>query len=179
MRAIEGLGEIREDGSILLYDENIKQREGLPRRVQPSAVQKQRLAEWGLQWVRSSFISGIGVNDDDLFIRFWNGSLYQYYGFAKQYEKMLQAPSKGKYFWRNIRRTKSYAKVDTLPLPDDLALDDTQLFNEIAKEFNKVIADMIRFGVTKVVYDEVSRNEFLQVKYKGETIHLLINKTMN
>ena len=41
---ITDIGEVREDGSILLYDENIKGRKDLPRRIRPSAVQKQVLA---------------------------------------------------------------------------------------------------------------------------------------
>ena len=67
---ITDIGEVREDGSILLYDENIKGRKDLPRRIRPSAVQKQVLAENGLQWVLSSFISAIGEDENDLIIRF-------------------------------------------------------------------------------------------------------------
>lgn len=176
MATIQDIGEVRPDGSILLYDEDIKFRKDFttPRRVRQTAAQKQKLAEMGLQWVTSSFISAIGVSDDDLVIRFLNGSYYRYYGFASHYEKMLKANSQGRYFWRNIRSTKNYVKEGSIPFPNDFTIDDTDLFKEMAKEFNKVVLQMIKLGVTKVVYDEATRREYLKVSYKGEVIFLNI-----
>lgn len=173
------IGEIRPDGSILLYDENIKFRADMttPRRIQPSAVQKQQLAEWGLQWVRSSFISAVGYLDNDLYIRFWNGSYYVYYGFADHYDKILQAISKGRYFIQNIRPTKSYDKLGDLPLPQDLKIDDTSLFKAIEQEYNAVILEMYKRGTHEIIYDKETQREFLKVTFAGETIYLAINNT--
>jgi len=169
------IGEIRDDGSILLYDDNLKSREGMPRRINPSAAQKQKLAEWDLQWVNSSFISGVGKDENDLFIRFWNGSYYQYYGFASYFDNMLKANSKGRYFIRNIRKTKRYAKIGSLPLPNDLKIDDTQLFKEIAQEYNKIVTMMFKMGTHKIIFDKKTQKEFLKISYGGEDIFLAIN----
>lgn len=174
MRVTE-IGEVREDGSILLYDENIKGRKGLPRRIRPSAVQKQKLAENGLQWVLSSFISAIGEDGSDLIMRFWNGSLYRYYGFGKHFEPMVGAPSKGRYFWKHIRGTKRYERVGELPLANDLKMEDTELFKAMADEYNKVVMEMARKGITEVIFDKQSNREFLKISYNGETIYLLIS----
>jgi len=176
---ITDIGEVREDGSILLYDENIDRRQGLPRRIRPSAVQKQQLLECGLQWVLSSFISGVGTDGEDLLIRFWNGSLYKYYGFAKHLEGMIRAPSKGRYFWRYIRGTKNYEKTTTLPLSNDLKMDDTELFKSMKAQVNAVVMEMARKGVTEIVFDDDSGREFLKISYNGETVFLLITKKPN
>jgi hypothetical protein len=173
---ITDIGEVREDGSILLYDENIKGRKDLPRRIRPSAVQKQVLAENGLQWVLSSFISAIGEDENDLIIRFWNGSLYRYFGFKHQYEPMLGAPSKGKYFWKHIRSTKRYERMGSLPLTKDLAMNDTELFQKMADTYNQVVMEMARKGITEVIFDDQSGREFLKISYNGEVIYLLITK---
>jgi hypothetical protein len=169
------IGEVRDDGSILLYDKNISNREGMPRRINPSAAQKQKLAEWDLQWVSSSFISAIGKDEKDLFIRFWNGSYYQYYGFASYFDKMLQANSKGRYFIRNIRKTKQYAKIGSLPLPNDLTIDDTELFKQIAQEMNNIVKMMYLKGTKEVIFDDKTQKEFMKITYGGETIFLSIN----
>lgn len=173
MRTTE-IGEVREDGSILLYDENIKGRKGLPRRIRPSAAQKQVLAEKGLQWVLSSFISAIGDDEGDLVIRFHNGSLYRYYGFAPHMDKMLGATSKGKYFWRHIRDTKNYVREGELKFKTDLAMEDTELFESMQAEMNKVIMEMAKKGTTEVIFDKESGREFLKISYNGENIFLLI-----
>lgn len=177
MARVTSIGEINADGSVTLSGENIKFREDMttPSRIRPSAVQKQKLAEWGLQWVLSSFISGVGRNDTDLFIRFWNGSYYVYYGFADLYDKMLKAQSKGRYFIRNIRPTKNYEKLDSLPLQNDLKLDDTQLFKSIEDEYNKIVLFMYMNGTHEIIYDEKTQKEFLKIVYAGETIYLAIN----
>lgn len=174
MSRIQDIGEIREDGSILLYDENISRREGLPRRIRQTAPQKQKLAEWGFKWVNSSFISGIAEQDDDLLIRFHNGSYYRYIGFGSHLDKMFQAPSKGRYFWRNIRGTRNYVREGELPFPNDLQIEDTDLFKEMASQFNKVVMDMVRLGVTKVIFDQRTQREYLKVSYRGEVIFLNI-----
>lgn len=175
---IVDIGEVRPDGSILLYDDNIKFRKDLttPRRTRQSQAQKLQQAREGLQWVNSSFIAGVGAFGDDLVISFLNGSKYQYYGFAGHYEKMLQANSKGRYFWRNIRKTRLYDRIGTVPLYDGLDVTDEELFKQMAQDFNKVIIEMIKAGTTKIIFDEVTRQSFINISFKGEEIFLKIDQ---
>lgn len=171
------IGEINADGSILLYDDNIKFREDMttPRRLQPSGVQKQKLAEWGLQWVTSSFISAVGYSDNDLYIRFWNGSYYVYYGYANEYDKILKAMSKGRYFIQHIRPTKRYDKLGDLPFKQDLKIDDTAIFKAIEQEYNQVILQMYKEGTHKIIFDKETKKEFLKITFAGESVFLAIN----
>jgi len=177
MARVTSIGELRDDGSILLYDDNVKFRQDFttPRRIRPSTQQKLKMDEWGLQWVTSSFISGIGRQDNDLYIRFWNGSYYVYYGFGSHYERMLKSNSKGRYFWRNIRKTKRYDKIGTLPFPDDSQASDEELFQALANQQNQIVKMMYEKGVSSVVLDPRTQNEFLKIVYRGETIFLAIN----
>ena len=66
------------------------------KRFRPSAQEKIQLANNGLQWVLSSNVSAIGINDQDLIIRFHNGSIYKYPGRYYLYEEMLESNSKCK-----------------------------------------------------------------------------------
>ena len=177
MTRLTSIGELRPDGSILLKNENVNYRQSLstPATIQPSAMQKQKLAEWGLQWVRSSFISAVGKQDNDLFIRFHNGSYYAYYGFSSHYDKILKAISKGRYFIKNIRPTKNYDKIGALPFPQDIKIDDTELFKRIEEEYNQVVMMMYMRGKHEIVYDKETQREFLKIVYAGETIFLAIN----
>ena len=58
-------------------------------------------------------------NVGDLFIRFKgpnggdNGGLYQYFDVpVRLYRKFISAPSKGAFFWRNIRNNYTYRRLD-------------------------------------------------------------------
>lgn len=177
MAKITSIGEVRADGSILLYDENIKFREDMTtkRRIMPSAIQKQKLAEYGLQWVTSSFISAIGQTETDLFIRFWNGSYYVYYGFASHFDKIMKSASKGRYFIKNIRPTKRYDKVGNIPLPQDLKMDDTEIFKALEQEYNQVVLEMYKRGTHEIIFDKQTQREFLKIVFAGEEIFLAIN----
>tara|TARA_Y100001960_G_scaffold132167_1_gene140380 strand:- start:930 stop:1136 length:207 start_codon:yes stop_codon:yes gene_type:complete len=62
--------------------------------------------------VLSSNIDSIGYENGTLEIRFLNGSLYQYYHTSKElFENMLNAESKGKFLWRNIRDVYPFKRV--------------------------------------------------------------------
>lgn len=131
------LGTVRADGSILLHDENIKFRDAMSgrfQRVRQTTKQRMFLTDNGFTPTNSSFISGVGVNDKDLYIRFINSSVYVYYGFANHFDDMLLANSKGQYFNRKIRATTRYEKIDSLPYPAGTEasplelLDDKDLF---------------------------------------------------
>lgn len=59
--------------------------------------------------VLSSNIDSIGYEKGTLEIKFHNGGLYQYLGTSKElFDNMLNAESKGKFFWRYIRDNINY-----------------------------------------------------------------------
>lgn len=65
--------------------------------------------------VESSHIKIIEHNGKNLYITFKNGSIYEYdHVPEKLIHKMLQAESKGKFFWRFIRDKCPYRKVDAV-----------------------------------------------------------------
>lgn len=59
--------------------------------------------------VKSSNIFSIGYKDGVLEIKFHHGGLYQYKGASQElFDRMLNAESKGKFFWRYIRDNIRY-----------------------------------------------------------------------
>ena len=61
-----------------------------------------------LEWtdVASSNIGAIAYDEEEeyLYVRFLGTGEYIYYGVPERvYRGMLTAPSKGRYFWRNVR----------------------------------------------------------------------------
>lgn len=66
--------------------------------------------------VDSSHIQSIEHNGDNLYVHFKNGSIYEYDGVTEQMaQRMLNAPSKGKFLWAYIRDKYPYRKVPTVP----------------------------------------------------------------
>jgi hypothetical protein len=101
-------------------------------RIRPSHDEKVELADNGLQWTLSSNISAVGTAGEDLIIRFHNGSLYKYPKNAKHFAPMLKSNSKGKYFWRKLRRPGArYIKIGALPLGSDIDKTDDEVFERI------------------------------------------------
>lgn len=170
------LGIVREDGSILLYDKNRDYQ-----RIRPTVEQKEYLQLKGLQWVASSFISGVGTSEmqglvgDDLYIRFWNGSYYMYPGLGFHFDKMTRANSKGKYFWRYIRRTKG-VKLESIPFDVDVMLDDDKLFEAIAKDISENFLRIFKNVAKEIIIDEATGREFYKMVINGENVFLLIDK---
>ena len=118
------------------------------KRFRPSASEKIALANNGLQWVLSSNVSALGVNDNDLIIRFQNGSLYKYPNQAKLYEPMLQSNSKGHFVWVKLRRPKvAYQKIGALPLENDIETTDEDIFNLVDLEGLAVMARLQQLGM--------------------------------
>lgn len=71
--------------------------------------------EFERERVFSSHLRQIGYDEDLrlLQIRFWNGRLYEYYGFPKSlWTRFLKVKSKGKFFWRNIRTVYPYSIIN-------------------------------------------------------------------
>ena len=100
-------------------------------RIRPSIKEKILLDEAGFQWVLSSFISAVGQDGNKLLIRFKNGSVYSYTGVGRLYSKMIAAPSQGKYFWKHIRDKTPYSKGASMPLSNDLIVDDSTLLKDL------------------------------------------------
>ncbi len=171
---LEHLGELQEDGSILLYDKNIKYREsmtGYYRRIRQSPIQKSYLGSLGYTTVDSSFISAVMKDEEDnLIIRFHNASLYEYYGFGDELERILFANSKGQYFNRHIRPTKLYARIGALPFPEKYDIDipqmkwsDEELFNKLELDYlSKLLKEQkgSKLKIEKRVINGVEFNEF-------------------
>lgn len=170
---LEHLGELQEDGSILLFDKHIKYREkmtGYYRRIRQSPKQKSFLGGLGYTSVESSFISAVMVQEENLIIRFHNGSLYEYYGFADEFERILLANSKGQYFNRNIRPTELYARIGSLPFPEKYEIDipqknwtDEELFDKLEVDYlAKLLKEQkgSKLKMSKRTINGVEFNEF-------------------
>lgn len=140
------IGTIQQDGTLLLHDKNIKYRDAMTghyQRIRNTTKQRVWLSENGFTPITSSFISGAGVKDDDLYIRFHNASVYVYYGLAKYYDNLLLSNSKGQYFHRAIRPTLRYKKLSNMPFPNTVEpsplefMEDEQLFDVIDFDYIK------------------------------------------
>lgn len=65
--------------------------------------------------VSSSNIDSIGYNEDDqeVYVRFLNNSLYVYKGVPKhEFENLRDAPSLGSYLHRNFKNVYPYQRVE-------------------------------------------------------------------
>ena len=162
------LGTLRPDGSILLDNTNIAFREAMTgdyNRIRQTVDQKFELGELGYVVVDSSFISAVGVFGDNLRIRFHNGSVYEYYGFANRFDAMMRALSKGQYFNRNIRPTKNFAKLGNIDFSGGnvMALEDNEVFTQIeTQDFARVVMmlqgkEMI---VTNLIINGIEHQKF-------------------
>lgn len=122
-------------------------------KVKPSRQDRKYLAKNDLKAVTSSFISAIGRKDDNLIIRFRNGSIYTYYNASNLYDKFLKARSKGKYFWKFIRRPElPFSRGGTLPLPSDLKVSDADLLNQVQEDMlAELFKDLVKQNVTKTI----------------------------
>lgn len=105
------------------------------RRYRHSSDETAYLASRGLQHVLSSNVSAVGIIDDDLIIRFHNGSLYLYEGMASSFESIMRSNSKGRWVWQHLRRARvPYRKIGTMPLVDDIQASDDDLM-ELGNRF--------------------------------------------
>lgn len=66
--------------------------------------------------VESSHITSVAYINDQLYVTFYNGSIYEYDDVSEdEANAMMDASSKGKFMWRNIRTTKPYRQVSEIP----------------------------------------------------------------
>jgi hypothetical protein len=127
----------------LLEDKNRKYR-----RYRQTPSEKIQLANNGLQWVLSSNVSAIGVQDNSLIIRFHNGSIYEYPNQAKLFDAMLQSNSKGHFVWVKLRRPKvAYKKIGSLPFKDDDQVTDDEFFKLIDNEGLDFVRKLTAMGL--------------------------------
>jgi len=119
-------------------------------RILHSDASERKLNEQGFEAVYSSNVSAIAVRGKDLIIRFHNSSIYSYANQGKNYERMMAAASKGKWVWRFLIRPQvAYAKIGSLPLPEDTTETDQEIVQpKIATHVVKAIvpssADIMR-----------------------------------
>ncbi len=97
-------------------------------RILPDFKARKELRERGFTWVLSSNVSAVRRQDNNLYIRFHNGSLYEYPNLGNRYEEILDAESKGRWVWNELRRKNvSYRKLGSMPMEDDLDVDDEEV----------------------------------------------------
>lgn len=75
------------------------------------------MSDYGVNMVpvSSSNVDSVGYNDEQqiLYVRFLNGSLYIYKGVSTyEYDGLLNAPSVGSYLHRNIRNAYPYERIE-------------------------------------------------------------------
>ena len=63
-------------------------------------------------YVQSTDIAAIAKKLDNLVIKFNNGGIYEYKGAAVEFENLLNASSKGKYFHENVKNKYPYLKIN-------------------------------------------------------------------
>lgn len=63
--------------------------------------------------VSSSNIDSIGYNEQGVYVRFLNGSLYVYKGVPEhEFQNLMEAPSHGSYLNRNFKNVYPYERIE-------------------------------------------------------------------
>lgn len=177
------IGELLPNGTYRLFDGAREYR-----RIRQTTAQKNFLANNGLQFVNSSAISAVGIDGDNLIIRFHNGSMYSYRGAGYLFDKQVGANSRGRYFNRNIKGKFPFVKLPSLPFPKSIQtaeteemelLSDEQIFKTLeTQEFKDLIRNLenptIKFNIA---FDD-SGNELLQILINGVAIYYLMETVL-
>lgn len=177
------IGEILPNGTYRLFDGARDYR-----RIRQTTAQKNFLANSGLQFVNSSALSAVGVDGNDLIIRFHNGSMYSYRNASGLFDKQVGANSRGKYFNRNVKGKYPFVKLARLPFPKNLQTTDTaemellsdeELFKTFeTQEFTDLIRNLenpkISFGVAL----DSAGNELLKISINGLLIYYLMEMVL-
>lgn len=99
-------------------------------RILPDYKARKELREQGFTWVLSSNVSAVRATQGNLYIRFHNGSVYEYPRMGGRYEDILNAESKGRWVWNELRRKNvPYSKIGAMPMDDDLDLTDEEVMS--------------------------------------------------
>lgn len=128
------------------------------------ADERFKLAKEGFQAVTSSNVSAVGKSDDDLMIRFHNGSVYRYFGMGDELMSILGSNSKGEWVWRYLRRAGvPYTLEGVLPLPDDLEMTDEEMFKLDDDRYFEDTFQYVGGATRKVVKTQYGEMEFMEV----------------
>lgn len=177
------IGEILPNGTYRLFDGAREYK-----RIRQTTAQKNFLANNGLQFVNSSALSAVGVNEDDLIIRFHNGSMYSYSGASYLFDEQVGANSRGRFFNRRVRGKFRFKKLASLPLPKALQtaetmeaelLSDEQIFKTLeTQEFKKLIKNLEQPKINFNVAFDNAGNELLQILINGVAIYYLMETVL-
>lgn len=177
------IGEILPNGTYRLFDGARDYR-----RIRQTTAQKNFLANNGLQFVNSSALSAVGVNEDDLIIRFHNGSMYSYKNAGRLFDKQVGANSRGRYFNRNVKGKYPFVKLTSLPFPQNIQtietaemelLSDEQIFKTIeTQDFKQLISNLENPKIKFNVAFDNSGNELLQILINGVAIYYLMETVL-
>ena len=80
-------------------------------KVTLSNAEKRILRQDGFSPLRSSNISGVAVEENDLLLRFHSGETYIYPNKAGYYNQFNEALSPGRLLWNTIRLARGYRKI--------------------------------------------------------------------
>ena len=139
-------------------------------RYSHTTTERLYLKKQGFQHVQSSNVSAVARRDDDMIIRFHNGSLYRYSGQGERVDDILKSNSKGKWVWRHLRRKRvPYEKIGTLPLPDDLGITDDDLFKDLEEKYFKDLVSVIgsEAMTREVVFNQETNAYMVKVMIGG------------
>lgn len=177
------IGEILPNGTYRLFDGARDYR-----RIRQTTAQKNFLANNGLQFVNSSALSAVGVDGNDLIIRFHNGSMYRYSGASYLFDEQVGADSRGRFFNRQVRGKFRFKKIASLPLPKALQtaetmeaelLSDEQIFKTLeTQDFKKLISNLENPKIKFNVAFDNSGNELLQILINGVAIYYLMETVL-
>jgi hypothetical protein len=86
-------------------------------KVAQTAIQKNELRKVGFTPLKSSNVSAIAEQEDDLIIRFHDASLYRYPNQGDLFNEMASALSPGRFVWNRLRRPMvRFEKIGALVL---------------------------------------------------------------
>jgi hypothetical protein len=86
-------------------------------KVQQTAIEKNELRKVGFLPLKSSNVSAIAEQEDDLIIRFHDASLYRYPNQGDLFNEMASALSPGRFVWNRLRRPRvRFEKIGALVL---------------------------------------------------------------
>lgn len=98
-------------------------------RLKHSDSEVATLRNRGFVPVISSNVSAVARQDEMLIVRFHGGATYAYPTSGDRYEDILSASSKGRWVWRELRRTGvPYYRIGRVTIQDDV--DDRDLMRE-------------------------------------------------
>lgn len=132
----------------------------------------------GLQHVLSSNVSAVGSRENDLIIRFHNGSVYEYPNQASRLDSLMSSNSKGRWVWRFLRRARvPYKKSGIIPLPDDLDVTDEDIFQEIDNRYFNDITKHVEVPVFQS-FEFIKGINMQKIEIGNINVYRAINKPL-